>query len=400
MCQSHITDWQTVPQLHSILHCANLTELPISQSWRFGAPLSGAATSVLNHFKAPLPSFEPVQVRGDPARTTRLIACTASAPPYATAEAGQQLVVLARKNTTILAEAAAATSHGLRLWFNKGSAFSFIEGGARRLLDMRLLCLGLQVQPDCKDPSLLGFANKGYKQGTERGWSGYKKRLDKSRDVALITYCHFVEEHKNDLPQIVTSIQAATVCQQSDADVLYLTAHKAKGLGFPRVYLCDDFLGGCTPDELIMEKQMKALARGLPDPTALLEDTPWMLLGDDVEGEINLLYVALTRAMEKLYVGATLCEWFRLAGVPLEGAVVVGEAVAAGAEAAGASAADPAAAAATATGSAAAGAAAADAAGAAAADAAGAAGAAAAVLPVVGVQAVGQASAAGGGAGG
>lgn len=60
------------------------------------------------------------------------------------------------------------------------------------------------------------------------------------------TVCTLVEAYGNRLPELVQRIKASHVSkidQKMDpADVILSTVHKAKGLGFPCVFLCDDLL--------------------------------------------------------------------------------------------------------------------------------------------------------------
>ena len=69
------------------------------------------------------------------------------------------------------------------------------------------------------------------------------------------------------------------------------------------------------------ERSTEALRDGRWVNEAELLGDPAALLGCDLEEEVNVAYVAATRATECLYVGPGLADWLEYAGVPLEGYV-------------------------------------------------------------------------------
>ena len=77
-----------------------------------------------------------------------------------------------------------------------------------------------------------------------------------------------------------------------------------------------------TPEECVERVCEQHLARGLPPPPPfrLLDDPLALLraLNKDAIEEINVMYVAMTRAMGTLYAGHAAAEWLRLAGVDFE----------------------------------------------------------------------------------
>lgn len=101
----------------------------------------------------------------------------------------------------------------------------------------------------------------------------YAKEVE---DYELTSMKKVVDEFKSMVPRYIEQIKAAVV-DQAEAQVLFSTANKAKGLEFPKVKLADDF------PSLVEEKKIIA-------PTELEAD------------EFNLIYVACTRAMDHLTV--------------------------------------------------------------------------------------------------
>ena len=99
-------------------------------------------------------------------------------------------------------------------------------------------------------------------------------------DVEIAALVKTVEQYQGQIPHIYEAMKASQVNLQEKADVILTTAHRAKGLEFDQVYMQDDFI------ELPPEKQY--------DPE-----------------EINLLYVALTRAIHAVRLPESLTQWLR-----------------------------------------------------------------------------------------
>jgi superfamily I DNA/RNA helicase len=117
-----------------------------------------------------------------------------------------------------------------------------------------------------KDPMLKSMGNydemKSYAQTVE--------------DVELLSLCKVMDNYEQvDIPSMLDRIYDKMVDEPSDADVILTTAHKAKGLEFQHVKLADDFQRLMDEEEII--------------PAPSLEPE-----------EINVLYVAMTRASHTL----------------------------------------------------------------------------------------------------
>ncbi|MBE6597126.1 MAG: hypothetical protein E7641_05590 [Ruminococcaceae bacterium] len=101
----------------------------------------------------------------------------------------------------------------------------------------------------------------------------------------------------------------------SEGKVKLITAHSSKGLEFPVCFICDTakkFNLSDLSDSLIFEYS-SGLAMKLPDGTGFgIMDTPMRsavgarILEKQLEEEMRILYVALTRARERLYVTANV----------------------------------------------------------------------------------------------
>ena len=95
-----------------------------------------------------------------------------------------------------------------------------------------------------------------------------------ANDRELKSICRIVEKYRHQIPKLINGIKGASVAKE-DAEVILTTAHKSKGSQFSNVRLIGDF-----PD---MYKNGKMIAADEFEPD-----------------EINLIYVAVTRAKRNL----------------------------------------------------------------------------------------------------
>eukprot|EP00731_Ephydatia_muelleri_P002243 Em0001g2243a len=116
----------------------------------------------------------------------------------------------------------------------------------------------------------------------------YAQRADDPALSGKLTVC---ERYNDTLPYYLEKITGMKCTDTRIADVVFSTAHKSKGLEFDTVRLCDDFLN-CLNDEDIED--------ALP-------------LDKISQDELNLLYVAVTRAKKQLIMSPTLVRLLRRA---------------------------------------------------------------------------------------
>ncbi len=102
-------------------------------------------------------------------------------------------------------------------------------------------------------------------------------------DAELGSRVNIVNDFKDGTPEAIRKIRAKSV-PESQCDVLLVTGHKSKGLEWSNVSLADDFA------ELFDEKRIpfKVGSEFLP------------------KDEVNLLYVAATRAKKQLRLNSEL----------------------------------------------------------------------------------------------
>lgn len=109
--------------------------------------------------------------------------------------------------------------------------------------------------------------------------------IDKTSDMQLGMLVEIVKEYENEIFDILKLLKEKHVSfeQKNTAKMIFTTVHRCKGLEYDEVYLAEDFI---TKDKL--EKQVE---NGI-EPLKLIK----------LNEEVNLLYVAITRAKTKLNI--------------------------------------------------------------------------------------------------
>jgi F-box protein 18 (helicase) len=148
------------------------------------------------------------------------------------------------------------------------------------------------LRNEIKDTQIKNYENYDeLKRYVDSSTDPNAKKEDALEDVELLKLCKLVEKYKDELPFMVSEIARHCTAPHL-ADRQFTTTHRSKGLEFLRVKLASDF-----PALVIHRK---------PDEP---EDVPEIRLvtvnnqeqvGELNEEEINLFYVAVTRAKERL----------------------------------------------------------------------------------------------------
>ena len=147
-----------------------------------------------------------------------------------------------------------------------------ILGGLEPLA--RLILGGWQLhqgQPVPDLPSLARF----------RSWDELLEEADEARDPELRFLVQIIVHYGRALPGLVADLRRRAVPHPAAAERVLATAHKAKGLEWPRVRLADDFPS--------LEELHAADGDGMP-----------YLTPEERDQELHLLYVAATRARQQL----------------------------------------------------------------------------------------------------
>ncbi len=255
-------------------------EYALTESWRFGEEIANLATLILSRWKD---ERRMIHGLGGECRIGIGI------PKRRTAPAG--MAYLARTNLQLFERAIAAAD-----------------------LERKLLFIG-------------GFETYRFEQA-ENAWrfhngervpkppfslfNSYDEMIaaaEDARDLEILTLHKIVMDYGKHIPDILRRIRARVVTDAEDENTVILsTAHRAKGLEFPRVVLEDGFL---DIDEAALQIGAAMLARNLdrsPIPEEEAEAVLSMLLDatfredEELKQEINLLYVAATRAQQELLI--------------------------------------------------------------------------------------------------
>lgn len=184
-------------------------------------------------------------------------------------------VVITRTNAEIFNRAVRA--------LQDNRAVSFIGGassyGFARLLQAYFLWNGEFSR--IQDPFLKQF----------KSWGQYDLYADEAGDLEAKSLTRLVREHKNRIPAIVTAIQDRELAfGDPAAELTFTNAHRSKGLTVESVELASDFMG-------------------LIDDRGCFNGN-----GSDVQ-EVNLLFVAATRAVKNLTLNTQLREFLNKIGI-------------------------------------------------------------------------------------
>ncbi|CAN5573833.1 UvrD-helicase domain-containing protein [soil metagenome] len=114
--------------------------------------------------------------------------------------------------------------------------------------------------------------------------------IEKTEDMQLGMMVEIVREYGNKIPQILKKIRS--MCVDSDkkhkAEMIFSTVHRCKGMEYDSVQILDDF---------ISEKRLLKLKNDAAKGTGKEEFSI-----EKLNEEINLLYVAITRAKKIVYI--------------------------------------------------------------------------------------------------
>lgn len=109
---------------------------------------------------------------------------------------------------------------------------------------------------------------------------------ESTEDHELIMLAHAVRTHEGELPKLIKELKDRQV-ERAQAEIIFSTVHRSKGMEYDEVQLVNDFL----TEKKLMEQ---------------LEDDEKQADRDKLVEEINLLYVAITRTRQRLYIPETL----------------------------------------------------------------------------------------------
>ena len=123
----------------------------------------------------------------------------------------------------------------------------------------------------------------------------FKEFVQSSQDAEYLTVLKLVERYDAQCPQLLTQLRDRILRNEKRRCVLLTTAHKSKGLEFDHVKLGDDFID--------LNENLAALSGPLDESLAQ---------------EINILYVAISRARLSLEIPSKLKRFLASQGCSIE----------------------------------------------------------------------------------
>lgn len=224
----------------------------LSKTWRFGPKIAGVANALLREIKG---EEIPIVGMGTDGKWRR----------------GGALTKLSRTNAQLFREAVATRGKGVH-WIGQNGIRDY---GVDRLLQAYALYKG--EQREVTDPVLRSF----------RSWQEAQSYAEDAQDPEIKILVSVIEEFLHDTPALVHDLQQNEVRDESQASLVLTTAHKSKGLDWDFVQICDDFS--------VLDKLEETLSE---DPYSVIDPQ-----------EINLLYVAVTRAKTALTLNKETNTW-------------------------------------------------------------------------------------------
>ncbi len=273
---------------HNAMAEAGFQPLALSQSFRFGEEIAQLAADVLD-WKGLLQAHERVKIIGSPlpipppkgeetpspksggVENSGLLESATS--PLGGGQEGAS-AILARTNLGLLVRAIEAVEEGgvKRLYFEGNlSSYTYADDGAS-IWDVLALYNGQRAR--VRDPLIRAM----------KDLEELEEYIDKTEDRGLAMMVEVVKKYGARLPAIIKKLKDAHVPdgERHTAEYIFSTVHRAKGMEYDTVELAPDFIS-----EKGIEKEKEEAA--VLDVPRICE-------------EINLLYVAVTRAKKKLVI--------------------------------------------------------------------------------------------------
>lgn len=229
-------------------------QLALTQSFRFGQGIADVATHLLRAFKGEVHS-----VKG---RDDILVKWLV--------DRSQHYALIGRTNAGLFGAAASLVEPGKERKLHFVGGFDSYPFG--KVLDA--FYLWCDERAKIKDASIGRFAS----------FSDFERYGAEADDAEVKALVRVVDTYRSRVPVIYNSLKAAEVAVEGRAVVTLTTAHKGKGLEWEQIELADDFI------ELPPERD------------------------DYNPEEINLLYVAVTRAIKAIRLPESLVHWLAAEG--------------------------------------------------------------------------------------
>ena len=224
-------------------------ELYLTNSFRFGEKIASVANEILSQFK-----YEKKQIMGLSSIQDE-IGCV---------NKEEQFAIISRTNSSLLLNALAA--------YEKNKTVCFVGGfdsyNFKQILELENLYLG--KNKNVKDTYLKTFNT----------FNDYEATANFSNDREMNYNIKIIKKYSGDLNNIFKEIKE-NIRSMNDAEIILSTVHKSKGLEFKQVILSNDFQQLLTKDKDGINVRIS-------------------------EEEVNMIYVGVTRAIERLQLNKNI----------------------------------------------------------------------------------------------
>jgi hypothetical protein len=258
-------------------------KLKLSESFRFGKSIAQIANTILKSYP-----------EGNPRITGTRDQDYLNYPPKNTP---QNTTYIARTNSTLFEKAIELQTRGIKCHFvNTEESEGWDPTIPYKLADLKDVYRLWSGNPKgIENPVIKLFKNyHELRKLALGGTQNNKNPKTTGGDKELEYLCRMVEKYKHQLPTLVQLIkdQACGPPQDPQDKVAILcTAHRSKGLEWENVEIANDFL------------EIQEIEKNLPEYKELTKDDQEY---QSFIEEINLLYVACTRAKSNLYLNKDL----------------------------------------------------------------------------------------------
>lgn len=241
------------------------TVIDLPKTWRFGDRTAAIANEILGRLKG---------------ETTKIIGMGRDVPM----KAGDSFAFLSRTNSVLFGVAAQ----------RRGKSVHWVGGISNYRIDTvedayRLFSGQLD---SIRDPLIRRYES----------WAQYEEDAEATKDAEARILIKLVQEFRHEIPQLVKELRDNEERDPAHAEIVLTTAHKMKGLDHPNVIIGDDF-------ECLFEADEQIASSGV--------------LSSELEQEVNLLYVAITRAKLYAKLNRETREWMVAHKIVLPGDPVV-----------------------------------------------------------------------------
>ncbi len=125
-----------------------------------------------------------------------------------------------------------------------------------------------------------------------KGMEELEEYVKNAEDVQLGMMVEIVKKYGNEIPDIIQDLKACHIedGNKDNADIVFSTVHRCKGMEYDEITLVNDFINKSKIEKLLNDNKNKKNDQ----------------LMQKLNEEINLLYVAVTRAQNKIVIPSTL----------------------------------------------------------------------------------------------